>query len=76
MVSPSTKRRAVKMSVEEGLGKAAVTCRALGLARSSFYRAGRQSVESRRVRREILELSHQHPRYGYRRISQGEPGRM
>ena len=67
MVSPSTKRRAVKASIEEGLGSAAVTCRAPRLARSSFYRSGRQSVESQRVRREILELSRNHPRYGYRR---------
>ena len=69
MVSPSTKRRAVKLSIEEGLGSAAVTCRALGLARSSFYRSGSQSLESRRVRKEILELSRNHPRYGYRRIT-------
>jgi len=69
MVSPSTKRRAVKVSIEEGLGSAAVTCRALGLARSSFYRLGAQSVESRRTRKEILDLSRQHPRYGYRRIT-------
>ena len=69
MVSPSTKRRAVKVSIEEGLGSAAVTCRALGLARASFYRVSRQSMESRRVRKEILELSRQHPRYGYRRIT-------
>jgi putative transposase len=69
MVSPSTKRRAVTLSVEAGLGSAAATCRALGLARSSFYRLDRQSVESRRVRKEILGLSRQHPRYGYRRIT-------
>lgn len=69
MVSPSTKRRAVKMSVEEGLGKAATACRALGLARSSYYRSNRTSLESRRVRKEVLELSAKHPRYGYRRIT-------
>jgi len=69
MVSPSTKRRAVKISVEEGLGSAMAACRALGLARSSYYRASRQSVESRRVRKEVVELSEKHPRYGYRRIT-------
>lgn len=69
MVSPSTKRRAVKLSVEEGLGSAMVACRALGLARSSYYRVSRQSVESRRVRKETVELSEKHPRYGYRRIT-------
>lgn len=69
MVSPSTKRRAVKMSVEEGLGGVSASCRALGLARSSHYRESRQSVESRRARKEIVELSEKHPRYGYRRIT-------
>ena len=69
MVSPSTKRRAIKLSVERGLGRAASACRALGLARSSFYRRGRESLEKRRVRKEVVELSGQHPRYGYRRIT-------
>ena len=57
------------MSVEEGLGRVAAACRALGLARSSYYRNGRSSLESRRIRKEVLELSAQHPRYGYRRIT-------
>jgi len=69
MVSPSAKRRAVKMSIEEGIGKGSAACRALGLARSSYYRAGRVSLESRRVRKEVIELSGKHPRYGYRRIT-------
>lgn len=57
------------MSVEEGLGQAAAACRALGLARSSFYRVKQESLESRRVRKEVVELSEKHPRYGYRRIT-------
>jgi putative transposase len=57
------------MSVEEGIGKVAAACRALGRARSSYYRGGRSSLESRRIRKEVLELSARHPRYGYRRIS-------
>ena len=69
MVSPSARRRAVKMSVEEGIGKVAAACRALGLSRSSYYRSGRSSLESRRIRKEVLELSAKHPRYGYRRIT-------
>ena len=36
---------------------------------SSFYRSGRESVEKRRVRKEVVELSGKHPRYGYRRIT-------
>ena len=69
MVSPSARRRAVKMSVEKGIGKVAAACRALGLSRSSYYRSGRSSLESRRIRKEVLELSAKHPRYGYRRIT-------
>jgi hypothetical protein len=57
------------MSVKEGSGKLAAACRALGLARSSYYRSGRSSLESRRIRKEVLELSTKHPRYGYRRIT-------
>ena len=69
MVSPSSRRRAVKSVVEEGLGSAAQACRALELARSSFYRPGLVSVTRRRVSRAVLKLSEQHPRYGYRRIT-------
>ena len=69
MVSPSAKRRAVKFTVEEGLGSSAVACRALGLARSSFYRTSTVSKESLLMRREIIALSEKHPRYGYRRIT-------
>ena len=57
------------MSVKDGIGKVAAACRALGLSRSSYYRSGRVSLESRRVRKEVLELSGKHPRYGYRRIT-------
>lgn len=54
---------------EAGLGGKAQACRALGLARSAAYRLPRESVESRRLRKEIVALSQQHPRYGYRRIT-------
>lgn len=54
---------------EEGLGRKAQACRALGLARSAAYYLPRESVESRRLRKEIIALSQKHPRYGYRRIT-------
>ena len=54
---------------EEGLGGKAQACRALGLARSAAYRLPCESVERRRLRKEIVALSRQHPRYGYRRIT-------
>lgn len=69
MVSSSTKRRAVKHSVEEGLGGSAVACRALGLARSSYYRVSRVCAKAMELRKAIIDLSERHPRYGYRRIT-------
>lgn len=69
MVSPSSRRRAVKSVVEEGLGSAARACRAIELARSSYYRPCAESSSRRRVHKEVLKLSEEHPRYGYRRIT-------
>jgi len=68
MVSPLAKRRAVKQTIEEGMGSKAQACRALGMTRSGVYRLSRESLESRRLHKEIVDLSKKHPRYGYRRI--------
>ncbi|MEI6340114.1 MAG: IS3 family transposase [Verrucomicrobiota bacterium] len=57
------------MSEEEGWSNGTQACRELGLARSSYYRVGRASLESRRIRKEVQELSGKRPRYGYRRIT-------
>ena len=69
MVSPSTKRRAVKVGIEGSGSSTALACRALGLTRSGYYRSSRESVQSRRIRKELIELSLKNPRYGYRRIT-------
>lgn len=69
MVSPSSRRRAVKVAVEEGLGSAVQACRAVGLARASYYRPARLSLQRRGVHRAVMKLSEAHPRYGYRRIT-------
>jgi len=69
MVSPSNRRRAVRYCVEEGLSQTATACRALGLARSTYYRGGNLSLENRTMRQEIMTLSERHPRYGYRRVT-------
>lgn len=69
MVSPATRRRAVKYLVEEGLSSAAQACRALGLARSSFYLVSRKSPSNQKLNQKIVQLSEKHPRYGYRRIT-------
>jgi hypothetical protein len=66
MVGPANKRRAVKIVVEENLGQMAQACRALGLSRSGYYLVKKANVESRRMRKGILELSQKHSRYGYR----------
>jgi putative transposase len=69
MVSPTSRRRAVKYLVEEGLSNAAQGCRALGLARSSFYLISRKRPSSQKLNQKIIGLSEEHPRYGYRRIT-------
>ena len=62
MVSPSAKRRAVKQVIEVGLGTTAQACRALGLARSSYYGNSSMSQESRRRHSQIVEMSQDNPR--------------
>ena len=69
MVSPTTKRRAVRMSLENGWGSIAQACRALGLARSGFYRTAEVAQSAKRLLARIVQLSENHPRYGYRRIT-------
>jgi putative transposase len=69
MVSPGSRRRAVKMIVEEGLGRTAAACRALELGRSSYYRGSQRSSGSVKLEGRIVELSEQHPRYGCRRVT-------
>jgi putative transposase len=68
VVSPSAKRRAVKSVIETGVGTTAEACRALGLARSSYYRNSAMSTENRQMHGQIVQLSQEHPRYGYRRV--------
>jgi len=69
VVSPSARRRAVKLVIETGIGTIAEACRALGLARSSYYRNSTMSTQSRDLQKQIVSLSREHPRYGYRRVT-------
>jgi putative transposase len=55
--------------MEQNLGTTAEACRALGLARSSFYLVSQRSAKSQALHQEIRSLSQKHPRYGYRRIT-------
>jgi hypothetical protein len=50
MVSPSSRRRAAKYVVEEGLANAAQACRALGLARSTYYLVGQKRLGTQKAR--------------------------
>ena len=44
-------------------------CRLLELPRSSFYALSKASPAKRNLEREIVELSEEKPRYGYRRVA-------
>jgi len=59
----------VKLVIETGIGTTAEACRALGLARSSYYRNSTMSTESRNFQKPIVSLSQDHPRFGYRRVT-------
>jgi hypothetical protein len=59
-------------TLEEGLRqilRLVLLAQIVGLSRSNYYRRIRSSLESRRIRKEVLEQSAEHPRYGYRRIT-------
>lgn len=59
----------MKAVVETGVCTIAEACRALGLARSSYYRNSTLSTENRKLHGQIVGLSQEHPRYGYRRVT-------
>ncbi len=69
MVSPSQKRRAIKHVIEQGKGTTAEACRALDLQRSTYYRNSTVSAERQTMEGRIVDLSEEHPRYGYRRVT-------
>ena len=69
MVSPSSRRRAVKRAVENGLGSTAQARKALRLAGSCYYLKPQISAENVEKRKAIIQASERHPRYGYRRVS-------
>ena len=69
MVSPGHKREAVKEMVEEGLCSRRAACRYLNLHWSSFCYRAKEAVEKViRLVQAIIQVSREHPRYGYRRI--------
>ena len=69
VVSPAAKRCAARACIEGALGSKAAACRALGLARSSYYRPSAERPERQAGRKEIVAMSEANPRYGYRRVT-------
>ncbi|MFD2277814.1 IS3 family transposase, partial [Rubritalea spongiae] len=65
----AAKKTVVRTLVESGFAKVSEVCRAIGLQRSSFYWVSQRSPESIELEREVLRLSKDNPRYGYRRIT-------
>jgi putative transposase len=65
MVSPSMRRRALGKLLDKGVSRR-LGCRIVGLSRNASRRAPRERRPELRAR--ILELSEQHPRYGFRRV--------
>ena len=70
MVSPSSKRQAVKLVVGQGLCSERRALRYMGLARSSGRYVGKPPGEwLNRLREAIRNLSKQRQRLGYRKVS-------
>lgn len=70
MVGPSHRRRAIEHVLSLGMCSARRACRFLGLSRSAFHRPpkSRGEVEELLLRR-VIELSLEHPSYGYRFVT-------
>ena len=70
IVSPAHRRAAAAELVAAGMCSGRAVCRYLGLARSTFSYRGRPATAAEaQLRKQLLELSAKHPRYGYRRIA-------
>ena len=69
MVIVAAKKTVARTLVEERFAKVSEVCRALSLSRSSFYAVCQRSSEYLHLERKTVDLSKEHPRYGYRRIT-------
>ena len=70
IVSPAHRRAAAEQMVASGMCSGRAVCRYLGLARSTFrYRGRPATTAEEQLRKRLLALSAEHPRYGYRRIA-------
>jgi putative transposase len=65
MVSPAAKRRALGRLMDKGVSRR-LGCRVVGLSRSASRRERRERRPE--LRAEVLRLSEENPRYGFRRV--------
>ena len=70
MVSPSARCRAARYLVEGRKCSTNRACQALGLAKSTYYRKASVDKAARRLEKRIEVLSLEHPRCGYRMITE------
>jgi putative transposase len=69
-VSPAQRRALAQEVVSQELCSQRQACRFLKLARSTFnYRGRAPTPAQEQLRKRLMELSAEHPRYGYRRIA-------
>jgi len=69
-VSPAHRRAVAQELVKHEACSQRAACRILRLARSTFrYRGRAPTPREEQLRKRLLELSTEHPRYGYRRIA-------
>ncbi len=62
-------RELVDRLKEQGISERAA-CKSVGISRSTYqYESQRSVSEQEQLRAQIVELSRQHKRYGYRRIT-------
>ena len=70
IVSPAHWRAAAQKVVEAGMCSGRAACRYMGLSRATFSYRGRPArAAEEQLRKRLLALSAEHPRYGYRRIA-------
>ena len=69
MVSPGHRKVLAAEVVAAGMCSGRAACRFLGLARATYWYRGRgPTARWEAMQRRMVELSGEHPRYGYRRI--------
>jgi hypothetical protein len=63
------KKQVARTFTEAGKASICFMCRLLELPRSSFYALSKVSPAKRDLEREIVKISEDKPRYGYRRVA-------